>query len=230
MTASQDLRIARVARNNAEWCDAVTRSWGGRGRFEPEIWINPGEAPPFYPNAVTLAPSTAVPQEIAAAEATFAVKDSFAALDLTSLGFTPLFEASWIWRDPAPMKTDGPALWRSIRDAASLARWEAAWRGGEPALDLFRPILLDERDHVFLAGVVDGEIVAGCVASRSAEMVGISNLFGTPALQAGCIAAAQNVAPGLPLVGYEADEALEPMKSLGFQALGKLRVWLRETA
>ena len=222
-------RIALAARNNAEWCDAVTRSWGERGRFEAALWINPGAAPPFYPNAVTLAQSTAVPKEIAEAGGSFAVKDSFAALDLTSFGFTPLFEASWIWRDSQPMQVEDSVAWRIVRDATALVRWEAAWRGGEPALDLFRPTLLEQRDHAFIAGEVGGRIVAGCVASRSAQVVGISNLFGASALQAGCIAAAQGFAPGLPVVGYEADAALEAMKGLGFQALGSLRVWQRET-
>jgi hypothetical protein len=35
--------------------------------------------------------------------------------------------------------------------------------------------------------------------------------------------------PGLPVVAYEAGPELERMKSLRFQALGSLRVWLRKT-
>src|SRR5688500_13165374 len=96
-------RIALAARNNAEWCDAVTRGWGGRARFEAELWINPGPSPPFYPNAVTLTPTESVPAAIAEARGDFAVKDSFAALDLAPFGYAPLFEATWIWRDAAPM-------------------------------------------------------------------------------------------------------------------------------
>jgi hypothetical protein len=149
-------RIARAARNNAEWCDAVTRSWGLRCRFEAEFWINPGEAPPFYPNVVTLTPTRGLPAEIAQAERALAVKDSFTQLDLAPLGFVPLFEAMWIWRDPQPVARSDRATWRIVRDAESLLRWEAAWRGGEPALDLFRPALLNERDHAFIAGETAG--------------------------------------------------------------------------
>jgi len=226
--SAPDPRIALAARNNAEWCDAVTRSRGGTSRFEPELWINPGEAPPFYPNAVTLTPTPEL-QAIVAAQGDFAVKDSFATLDLAPLGFESLFEAMWIWRHAAPLQRDGPAAWRVMRDAASLARWEAAWRGDEPALDLFQPALLEAHEHTFMAGEVGGRIVAGCVASRSAEVVGISNLFGPAERTAGCLAAVQDFAPGLPVVGYEAGAALEAMKSLGFQALGPLRVWLRKS-
>ncbi len=222
-------RIALAARNNAEWCDAVTRSWGETCRFEAELWVNPGEAPPLYPNAVTLTPGDRVPPAIAAARGDFAVKDSFAGLDLAAFGYAPLFDATWIWRDPQPVLRSDIAQWQVLRDAASLARWEEAWRGDEPALDLFRPALLDEPDHAFIAAEVDGRIVAGCVASRSAAVVGISNLFGPDGLAAGCLAAVQDFAPGLPVVGYDQEPALALMKSLGFQALGPLRVWLRGT-
>ena len=224
-----DPRIAQAARNNAEWCDAVTRSWGGHGEFEPELWINPGEAPTFYPNAVTLVPMDWVPTAIATAEDGFAVKDSFALMDLTPLGYTPLFDAQWIWREPQPMAKSDQAIWRIVRDAESLARWEEAWRGDELLLDLFRSVLLQEQDHAFIAGEIAGRIVAGCVASRSEAVVGISNLFGPEDLAAGCLAAVQAFAPGLPVVGYEQGPALALMKSLGFQEVGPLRVWLRET-
>lgn len=223
-----DPRIALAARNNAEWCDVVTRSWGGDGRFTPELWINPGEAPTFYPNAVTLGPMDRVPTALAEATDGFAVKDSFALLDLAPLDYEPLFEATWIWRDPGSTPRSNDATWRIVRDAASLTHWQNAWSDGtEPTP--FRPALLEEPNHAFIAAEVAGRIIAGCVASRSAAVVGISNLFGPDDLAAGCLAAVQGFAPNLPVVGYDADVALERMKSLGFQELGPLRVWVRET-
>jgi len=221
-------RIALAARNNAEWCDAVTRSSGGRCAFDDSVWINSGPAPPYYPNAVMLTPSNAVPPAIAAATGDFSVKDSFNILDLAPLGFTPLFDATWIWRDPLPVQGSDEASWRIIRDAASLARWAAACFGDEPASDVFRPGLLAESDHAFIVGEIRGEFAAGCVASPSETVVGVSNLFGDARLWPGCIRAALDFAPGLPLVGYDRGGALEVMKSLGFQALGPLRVWQRE--
>jgi hypothetical protein len=229
MISLDSSRIALAARNNAEWCDTVTRSFGEHGRFEAELWINPGIAPPFYPNAVTLAPTTSVPSAIAGAQGDFAVKDSFHALDLAPLGFAPLFEAHWIWCDPQPKPRSDAVTWRIVRDAVTLARWEEAWRDDETGPALFRPALLDERDHAFISGEVEGRLLAGCVASRSAAVVGISNRFGPDELTPGCLAAVQDFAPSLPVVGYEASTALETMKGLGFQALAPLRVWLRET-
>jgi hypothetical protein len=193
-----DPRIALAVRNNAEWCDTVTRSWGGHGRFEPEVWINPGEAPPFYPNAVTLMPTVHVPATIGEADGDFAVKDSFAVLDLAPLGYAPLFDAHWIWRDPLPPVKSIAAVWRIVRDAEPLARWEVAWRDGEPPLDLFRPLLLQERDHAFIAVEVDGRIVAGCVASRSAAVVGISNLFGPEGWRRGALPPSRTSHPACP--------------------------------
>lgn len=84
-------------------------------------------------------------------------------------------------------------------------------------------------DHAFIASEAGGRIVAGCVASGSAGVVGISNLFGPAELVSSCLGAVQHFAPGLPVVGYEAGLALEAMKSLGFQALGPLRVWFRKS-
>jgi len=228
MTQAVDPRIALAARNNAEWCDAVTRSWGGCGQFGAELWINPGEAPTFYPNAVTLLPIDRVPTALAKAADGFAVKDSFALLDLAPLDYEPLFEAKWIWRDPGSTPRSNDATWRIVRDPASLTHWQDAWSdGAEPTP--FRPALLEDANHAFIAAEAAGRIVAGCVASRSADVVGISNLFGPDDFAAGCLAAVQDFASGLAVVGYEADSALERMKSLGFQELGPLRVWVRQT-
>jgi hypothetical protein len=198
-------------------------------RFEPELWINSGEALTFYPNVVTLVAIDRVQTAIAETEDGFTVKDSFALLDLAPLGFVPLFEAMWIWRDAQPMKAEDPAAWHIVRDAASLVGWEEAWRDGAPGPSPFRPALLEARDHAFIAAEIEGRIVAGCVASRSASVVGVSNLFGAAELASGCLASVQSFAPNLPVVGYETDPALEGMKSLGFQALGPLRVWLRKS-
>jgi hypothetical protein len=201
-------RVALAARNNAEWCDTVTRCWGGRGEFRSGLWLNSGEAPPFYPNAVTLMPMDQVPRPVAEAGDGFSVKDSYAQLDLAPLDYVPLFEATWIWRDPAAAPRSDAATWRVVRDAADLAHWLEAWQGGDEASP-FQPALLDERRYAFIAAAVAGRIVAGCVASRSDEVAGLSNLFGPDDLAAGCLAAVQAFAPDLPVVGYESEAALE---------------------
>ena len=72
------------------------------GEFTGRLWISAGHALPFYPNAITLSP------DVTAAEATagqdpsrpFAIKDSFARLDLAPHGLTPLFDAGG---SPSPL-------------------------------------------------------------------------------------------------------------------------------
>src|SRR5215212_2095218 len=99
-------RVLQAARNNAVWCDMMCRTHGIPGEFHPSIWINHVATPPLYPNAVTLAgghdqdTQLAHIRELIAARipGAWAVKDSFAALDLVPLGFTLLFEAMWIER------------------------------------------------------------------------------------------------------------------------------------
>jgi prevent-host-death family protein len=74
----------------------------------------------------------------------YAVKDSFARLDLVPDGFKLLFEAQWIARAPAAAESGPPGLsWGRVTDARELGRWEAAWAQGDTAGGpLFRPGLL----------------------------------------------------------------------------------------
>ena len=229
---------AAAARNNALWCDAMARTHGAPGAFAAQAWINRHPAPRFYPNLVTLGGPTdsdahlaAIDELVAAPPASgWAVKDSFAALDLAPLGLRPLFEACWIhWPARA---IDQRHTAHRVTGEDELAAWERAWAGGgaADAQDrLFRAALLNEPDHAIMALTRRGAIVAGCIASRSDNAVGISNVF-APAEDDGrdrmaCLAAALRFAPGLPLVGYENGEQLARMKAVGFTEIGPLRIW-----
>jgi hypothetical protein len=101
--------------------------------------------------------------------------------------------------------------------------------GSNGAARLFHPALLTEPDHAVIAVTRDDAIVAGCVASRSDGLVGISNLFARPSddgtVRSTCLAAAMRFAPDRPLAGYESGADLVRMKALGFAATGALRVW-----
>lgn len=234
--------VTAAARNNALWCDAVGRAHGAPGVFHDALWLSHGDMPRFYPNAVTLAPDGAAEQlahlaGLAAARASFGVKDSFAALDLRPLGCDVLFEATWLARPgDAPLPTTGDR-WAVVDDAAELAHWEAAWAGlaaGQSVPDaerIFRPALLAEPGVRFLAGRRDGAIVAVAVANETGSVVGLSNVF-TPAgdaaeCWAGAVALAGRLFPGRPLVGYERGDDLVEARSVGFQPIGELRVWAR---
>ncbi|EHM26828.1 hypothetical protein SPW_4710 [Streptomyces sp. W007] len=159
------------------------------------------------------------------------VKDSFADLDLTEAGFEVLFEAQWIHR-PAGAPAPAPDLsWDVAGDPDALRAWALAWDDGDGNADLFRPGLLDDPATFVLAGrSADGRVVAGAVASRSDQVVGISNVF---ALDGGpdtawpvVLDAVNKLFPTLPVVGYEQGEDLVAALRHGFEPVGPLRVWL----
>lgn len=231
--AAEPLLHAAVI-NNARWCDAVCRSHGYPGEFTGRLWISARHALPFYPNAITLSP------DVAAAEATagqdpsrpFAIKDSFARLDLAPHGLTPLFDATWI-AVPTPADGDDPS-WDAVTDPGELVRWEAAWAGDGEVIGLFQPALLDDPDCAVLACRRDGAQVGGAIAYTAGGVTGISNVFKSGIadgpLWAGAVRTMARVRPGLPIVGYERGEDLAAARRAGFTVLGSLRIWARGSA
>lgn len=224
-----------AARNNADWCAAVWRSHRLPVVDGPGLVICPARTPRFYPNVVTThratdpADQVAVIAALAAArpDIPLAIKDSFARLDLASLGFTELFEARWIHRRATPdPATLGPIQWRKVEAEADLAAWEAAWNTDDDPARVFLPALLDDPSVAVLAGFdADGAVRAGGVANVGAGVLGLSNLFGS---RRGVIQTAAALWPDLDMVGYESGNDLKAMEYHGFSALGPLRVWLRD--
>ncbi|MFJ6851853.1 hypothetical protein ACIQM3_15190 [Streptomyces sp. NPDC091271] len=235
MTTPEQFLAMAAARNNAEWCAAMCRSHGLESEFGSQAWAAPVRTPLFYPDAVTLGPGadgTALVARIGTAAAGASVKDSFADLDLTQAGFEVLFEAQWIHR---PAGTPAPASelrWDVVGDRAGLSAWALAWDDGDGNAHLFRPGLLDDPETFVLAGrSADGRVVAGAVASRSEQMVGLSNVFaregggpdgGWPVV----LQAVGRLFPGLSVVGYEQGDELAAAVRVGFKPVGPLRIWI----
>jgi hypothetical protein len=181
--------VTKAARNNAEWCDFVCRSHGVPGEFHDPIWINQHRTPRFYPNAVTLSASQSTRQydtirtliEIGI-PGDWAVKDSFDTLDLTSSGFHELMRGEWV-HCPAPEIPGGRISgisWQKIEEVADLKAWENAWCGNsQEESRIFMPRLLEEKRIAFIGAFQRNRIVAGCIANRSEDCVGISNIFFT---------------------------------------------------
>lgn len=239
-----DSRVELAALNNALWCDAVCDAQGIPGEFLEDVWLNRRPTPPYYPNLVTLSPGERASAQRSQVErllesglaGDWAVKDSFCALDLAPLGFQVAFEAAWLWLAPRPTgdaEATDSAHWTVVQSPEELQRWELAW-AGKPANDhsmerIFMPDLLDQSGVVFIAGYQAGEVVAGVIANRTDTVVGLSNVFVPAAAEQrfwrGCVQAAQAIFPGLPLVGYEQGSALADALDLGFEEIGRLRVW-----
>ncbi|MFD0357907.1 hypothetical protein ACFVHW_29855 [Streptomyces sp. NPDC127110] len=222
---------AAAARNNAEWCAAVSRS----GHFRDALWCSPRRTPPLYPDAVTLTPGATAAEVLAGVDTTTpgcSVKDSFAVLDLAPAGFEVLFEAQWIHRPAgAASPARGRLEWDELEAPGELAAWESAWDGdGGESTGLFHEGLLRE-GVVFLAGRDGSRITAGAILSTGGGVVGVSNVFAhddadADAAWAAALDAAARHWPELPVVGYEHGEDLDTAVRAGFTALGPLRIWL----
>ncbi len=241
--------VEQAARNNAIWCDTVCRAHDVPGEFYDALWVNRHPVPRFYSNAITLGDQLNAAAQLAHIQAllesdlpgNWSVKDSFCVLDLGNLGFQILFEATWLWRAPAPTAsrdTDPGIRWTLVHGESELAQWETAWSGKPantsmlPQSRLFVPGLLADQNVAFIAAYQDDTIGAGAIANRTGNVVGLSNVFVLAAdsdlFWAGCITTVQECFPGLPLVGYERGEELIVAQRAGFERLQNLRVWVRQ--
>ncbi len=248
MLVSALQKIELAARNNAVWCDGMCRAHGVPGEFHGAVWVNRHTPPPYHSNLVVM--SAAATQSAVVAHVhdlmtlplapDWSVKDSFFNLDLAGEGFGVLFDAWWLWAEPAASRTSRQAAglrWSRVASAADLARWNAAWAGvagnaaasGGPAQ--FPASLLADPQIAFLAGSHGDEIVAGGIANRTGDVVGVSNVFvddgNEAAAWVGLVDAARGAFSGLPLVGYERGPHLAMAHTCGFDTLGPLRVWQR---
>lgn len=230
--------IAAMAANNAAWIDMAVSALGIGGEFTPVLWQNRNNMPPIFPNADTLGGTkdeqiAAIEQLVAArAGRVMAVKDSWAQLDLTVLGFEVLFTAQWLHRKAQPIIVpEGPLRVRSITTGDDLRAFALACNGPDIPVEVYSPTLLENPDVRWLVGEMDGRILAGATAVRAHGLNGINNVFGDSDQQkTQMIAAAVNAFPDLPACGYEADDGIKPYLPLGFEVAGDLRVWLRTGA
>ncbi len=215
-------QVEQAARNNAIWCDTLCRAHGAPGEFHEAAWLNRQPVPRFYPNLVTIANRQSVAtklvyvQDLIASNLPrpWAVKDSFCELSLDTLTFQLLFEANWLWRassEPIPKEhVHNQGLdWVRLQNESELVKWEMAWSGGlaensaREQTRLFPSMLLADPDIAFIAAYQGGKIVAGAIANRTENVVGLSNVFALSEDHAlawiGCISTANKIFPGLSL-------------------------------
>ena len=240
-------RLEAAVHNNAAWCDTICRAHGGRCDFGNSAWLNRAKSPPLYPNMITLTPGPsrvhlASIKDLVAEQLPpgWSVKDSFASLDLTSMGFRVLFSAAWLDRDPTAGTKRNRALGVFvIRRKSQFVEWQTQWdrssvNSGALASKLFSLQLLTIPDLAFIACHRDGEVVGGAVANRSAGVIGLTNVFhrdgeALDVLDAVVGASLDRFGP-LPLVGYLQPNELERWEHVGFVTIGRLRVWVSDAS
>jgi len=232
VTTPKELLVRAAARNNAEWCATMSRSHGVASEFGAQAWAAPARTPLYYPDAVTLVPGADRAELLARIDTAVAgasVKDSFADLDLVEAGFRVLFEAQWIHRPASAPTTSSDLDWTVVGTPDTLRAWALARDNGDGHADLFRPALLDDPATFVLAGQSGDGLVVGAVASRSDQVVGISNVFALDgdrdAAWPVVLDAANELFPTLPVVGYQQGDDLAVAVRHGFDPMGPLRVW-----
>ena len=195
------------------------------GRFLVHTWVNAEPVPRFYPNVVTLTTGDADIEEQRQAvrilqkshlPGRWAVKDSFNTLDIARLGFEVLLEANWI---------------RKAHPKAGAMVSGLAWHRVEPGGDdSFPAALFSDDNFAMFSAKRDGTVVAGGTLYRSDGVVGLSNVVAEaddePAVWRDLASLAATTFPGLPVVGYEADDELTAAHKAGFEIGDPLRIWV----
>lgn len=225
-----DPATAAAAANNAAWCDLVVRATGAPTTYRPGLWSTPRRSPDAYPDAVTLRPGVPATEVLAAIDdsAGASVKDSFADLDLAPHGWSVLFEAQWLTR-PAGSRTSLSLAWRTV-DAVTLPGWLAAH--GSSAIT---PAVLDDPAvRLLMAQDAEGPVAVAALNRSGAgadTVVGVSNVralrIEPEVVWSELTTMARRELGPFPLVGYESGPDVVPPTSVGFEPVGRLRVWLR---
>ncbi len=228
--------ISQFVANNAAWIHEAVSASGLPGEFTPVLWQNHHDMPPIFPNADTLGGTES--EQLAAITALIkrrpgrvtVVKDAWARLDLTPLGFEPLFEAAWIYRNACPLAIPVENVGLERVTTAEGLRAFAAACNGEKLAGVYSHKLLNRPDIAWIAAHREGNLIGGVTAFLAHGMNGINNLFAPDnAIADGLIRAAVNAFPDVPACGYEGEDTAAPFLALGFQTMGKLRVWIRQT-
>lgn len=218
-----------AAANNARWCDLVCRSHGLPTVMSEEVWIAPEGSPRFYPDAVILASGMSADAVLRGIDDRpgSSVKDSFADVELGHRGFQVLFDARWLFLEPASPPSRPRLAWRAVATAEDFQDWV-----GAAALEgVLPPGLLEDPTVRFLAARGQSPGAAGAVVHTTDGVAGVSNVFtaglGAEAVWSDLPAVVRTTAGDLPAVGYEHGDALDLAVASGFVATGALRVWMK---
>lgn len=248
---SSDRLITLSARNIANWHEASLNALGVRCETEAGLWLQLGsDGPPIYVSAITLNPSTDPASQVRQIERMdslragrpHAIIDSWAKLDLSSLGYRRSAPQPWYIRDTGPMRErsrpDGLVV-EEVRDEATLAEYESAsWDGFESG-DVVRAVgtggqhhpdtLNNPRMHYYV-GKLDGRVVAGSIAYRSDNIIGVFGVFTLPAYRKrgfgqAVSRAATTAASEIPAHLEPSEQAAQMYRHMGYRQVGVHTSW-----
>ncbi len=233
--------VALCADAVAGWHTAWLTALGLRSATEAGVWRALDAPPHIYFSAITLRPDT--PAE-AVADAAGAVCDSWQTIDLENSGFHDWRHEPWfLCAGPLPSGDETPRELEIVRVATAdeVEEFEAvSVRGFENEAAtitpgrIHPPAILDEPRMVLWLGQVEGKPIGAAMSYRTDEAVGIFGVttiastrrrgYGTALTRAAML-----VDSGLPSILAPSPEGEGVYRRLGYEQVGELRIWSRQT-
>ncbi|PKR85265.1 hypothetical protein [Heyndrickxia camelliae] len=220
--------LNKAVLNNIAWCRLVCHTHGIDCVWRGNLWGMHKEAPSFYPEVITANMDTTM------AELEYfikngnvrSVKDSYANLNLSPLGFKKFFDAEWIFHPPVTGMDAPQTNWRAITSQQDLVEWTSQ----SGLADVIKPDLL-ENESIKIYSIVGDEGISGFIINLDEGIVGVSNVFSIRKYDENLWSEIPRVVsteyPGMFIVGYEHGEDLHFALKNSWESLGSLRVWGR---
>jgi hypothetical protein len=233
--------VALCADAVAGWHAAWLTALGLRSAADADAWRALDPPPHIYFSAITLRPDTPVE---AVADAAGAVCDSWQTIDLAQAGFRDWRHEPWfLCTASEPAGDETPPELDIVRvttakeveevEAVSVRGFENEAATIEPGT-LHPPAILEDPRMVLWLGRVDGKPVGAAMSYRTDDTVGIFGVttiasvrrrgYGTALTRAAML-----VDSGLPSVLAPSPEGEGVYRRLGFERVGELRIWSRQT-
>jgi hypothetical protein len=233
--------VALCADAVAGWHAAWLTALGLRSAADADVWRALDSPPHIYFSAITLRPDAAA---AAVADAAGAVCDSWQTIDLEQSGFRDWRHEPWFFC-PSPESAGGqkPPELEIVRvataqevgelEAVSVRGFENEAATIEPGT-LHPPAILGEPRMVLWLGRVEGRPVGAAMSYRTDEAVGIFGVTTIASMRrrgygSALTRAAMLVHSGLPSVLAPSPEGEGVYRRLGFEHVGELRIWSRQT-
>ena len=233
----------KAIRNNNDLYEEIFRSQNIESNRVDSIWYCLCKTPPLYSNLVTVSEEWKPDDVFKAIDQKYedekwnewSIKDSFGVLDLTEFGFGKLFDAQWIYLESAKFTPESKTKnlkYEIVKSEKALTKWRIGWDADEKLGEqIFSSKLLDNPGVYFVAGYDGKQIVSGCFVNRTGDCLGISNFFSLTkdsAYWSEMVSFIFDSIERLDIVGYERKEIVDKLRTLGFEPVGNLTVWLKE--
>ncbi len=241
--------IGLAARNNIFQSEAVLAALGSTGSFTDHFWTNQHTFDVPYANGATLGAVADIQQHYTAIEHLTAsrplevptfIMDSWAALDLSELGYRVRLSDGWFVRAGPPLRGVDDTCFEveTITTSKGIAEFEAASAigfGGAPpdtSGHTYPAALLSDERFTFSGLRVDGILASGVFLFEDPACVGVFTFFTLPAyrgrgLGSSVLRHALSHAPNLPLATNPSSMSRGIFERLNFQAAGERRIWVR---